>query len=287
MLKNILQTLKINHYIKNLIIAIPLFFSMNYANVYLYKICIEMFISFCLISSAVYIFNDLADIEKDSKHPVKSKRPIASGKISKRAAIIMFFILFIAGIYAACRVNILCTVMVGLYLILNVLYSILLKSFVLIDIACIALGFILRIVAGCFAIYVLPSPFVILMTFFGSMFFTFTKRKLELLMLGKENCRTSINGLDVELISQFIFASAILCIAFYFTYTIDIVTINRAGTQYLYITTIPLTLIMFRLLCLTNSSYTGYDPIVFLKDKILIYFAIFYIFTFILAYLLK
>lgn len=286
MIKDILKTLKINHYIKNIIVIIPLFFSMNYANVDLFYKCITAMISFCFISSAVYILNDIIDIEKDKKHPIKCKRAIASGRISKPFAIFMLLLLLIFSVLLSNSINLRCTSMVGLYFLLNILYSLYFKDIAIIDVACISFGFIFRIIAGCFAINVIPSAFVILMTFFGSMFFTFTKRKMELQLLGENECRKSIKGFNINALNQFILVCAILSISFYFTYTMDEITVLRAGTGYLYLTTIPFTLLVFRLLHLINFSNNNDDPIIYMKDITLKTLAIFYIFVFILAYLL-
>ena len=137
--------------------------------------------------------------------------------------------------------------------------------------ACIAIGFILRILAGCYAINVLPSPLVILMTFFVSMFFTCMKRKLEIQLLDNiKSGRDAIQELNLDTINQFILINAILSISFYFTYTLDDVTMQRAGTNYLYITSIPFTLIMLRLFLLVNTKKICDDPMHYLEqDKIL------------------
>ncbi len=286
MLKDLLSTLKINHYLKNAIIIIPLFFSMNYANINLLLKCIVMTVSFCLISSAVYILNDLIDIEKDRIHPIKCNRAIASGKVPKKMALCLFITLLIISLYTSFLINMCCMAMILFYLILNILYSTYFKNIAIIDVACISLGFIFRIVAGCFAIDAIPSAFVILMTFFCSMFFTFAKRKMELQLLGQEKCRESIKGFDVPGINQFILVNAILSISFYFTYTMDEVTISRAGTAYLYLTTVPFTLIVFRLLYLINFSSENDDPIIYMKDLTLKILSVFYIFIFVLTYFL-
>lgn len=140
------------------------------------------------------------------------------------------------------------------------------------------MGFILRILAGCFAISVLPSPLVILMTFFMSMFFTFTKRRLELKLL-KNNERHSLHGLNEKEINQFVIMNAVLSVSFYITYMLDKTTIERAGTEYLYITVIPFTLIIYRLLFLVDTKIENDDPMYFFKnDKTLLSFIVFYLF---------
>ena len=279
MLKMIMNLLKVNHYIKNIVVFVPLIFSMNFANQHLFFISMFMFFAFCIISSAVYIMNDIFDIENDRKHPVKCKRPIASGKISLRLAIFILLILVVGSFILSYIINFKCFLMVLLYFVLNIFYSVSLKNIILIDAVCIALGFIFRIVAGCFAISVIPSPLVILMTFFVSQFFTFSKRKLELQLTDYTNeARKSLKGLNTVLANQFILINAVLSISFYITYVLDSVTIKRAGTEYLYLTVIPFTLIIYRLFLLVNSQEINDDPIIYIEnDKILKYLFIFYL----------
>lgn len=286
MLKDIFKICKINHYIKNAIIFLPLIFSMNILNFKLYPKCILIFLGFCFISSAVYIMNDIIDIEYDKKHPVKCNRPIASGSISKKAAVIICILLFVMSFLTVHSLNSLCALMIGLYFLLNFFYSVSLKNIILVDAACIATGFIFRIVAGCFAISVLPSPLVILMTFFVSMFFTFIKRKLELEVV-KNNIllRKSISDIDINTANKFILINAVLSIAFYITYSLDNNTILYVGSKYFYLTGIPFTLIIFRLLLLSDFLKDNDDPVIFLeRDKTLLFFIIFYLFILIVIY---
>ena len=286
MITDILKALKVNHYIKNIIVVIPLLFSMNFTHYDLWLKCLVIFVSFCFISSAVYIMNDLIDIEKDKLHPVKCNRPIASGRIPKSYAISLFIVLLSLSTIFCSFLNIHCTLMILSYLVLNIFYSLWLKNIALVDASCIAIGFIFRIVAGCFAISVIPSPLVILMTFFVSMFFTFTKRKLELqLVKDDEQRRKALRKFDVATINQFVLLNAILSIAFYFTYVLDQTTIQRVGTEYLYLTVIPFTLIIFRLLFLVNTSYIEDDPIHFIEqDQTLKYMFLFYAIVFALVF---
>ena len=269
MLKNILKTMKINHYVKNIIVFVPLIFSINLFNVPLLIKAFTIFISFCSISSVVYILNDIIDKDKDKLHPIKCNRPIASGKLTIQTAIFVLVILLLISSVLAFYTSILSLLTVLIYLILNIFYSLKLKNIELVDVVCIALGFILRILAGCFAISVIPSPLVILLTFFFSMFFTFSKRKLELLLIKtKGECRNSIKDYTPEMVNQFILLNAILTIAFYFTYMLDETTIQRAGTEFLYISVIPFSMIILRLLYQVNSIQTADDPINFIyKDK--------------------
>ena len=268
-LKTVLQLMKIKHYIKNTIVFIPLIFSLKIINGYDIIPTLFAFISFCLISSAVYVFNDIVDSEKDKLHPIKRKRPIASGLIPLSFAWKLFIFLTLISVMISISVNSLVLISIISYLLLNIWYSLQLKYLPILDVVCIALGFILRILAGCAAIYVPPSALVILLTFFTSMFFTFSKRKLEYQLIeNKQNCRKSIAEYNEALLNHYVSINAILSIAFYFTYMLDSVTIERAGTSYLYITVIPFSIIIFRLLLKIFTCANNDDPSEFIyKDK--------------------
>lgn len=270
-LKSIINLLKIKHYVKNIVVFIPLVFSLKFLELNATLEAIIAFIAFDLIASAVYIFNDILDIENDKLHPVKKFRPIASGEISIPLAWILFVLFVIASFVVAFAVNKLVFLSIFLYLILNIWYSLQLKSLPIIDAVGIALGFILRILAGCSAILVVPSPLVILLTFFTSMFFTFSKRKLEYKLLDDKGlCRKSIKGYNETLLNQFVMTNAVLSIAFYITYMLDSTTIQRTGTEYLYITVIPFTIIIYRLLFKIYTANDNDDPAEFFyHDKTL------------------
>ncbi|MEE3349035.1 MAG: UbiA prenyltransferase family protein [Candidatus Gastranaerophilaceae bacterium] len=285
MLNDILKLLRLNHYIKNLVVFVPLIFSKNYGNMSLWLICLMTFLIFCLISSSVYIFNDIADYEEDKVHPVKCLRPVASGKISVRLAKVLSLFLFLAGLILSFFVCENCFIFVLLYCLLNICYTLKLKDVALIDAVCIAVGFIIRIVAGCYVIKVIPSPLVILMTFFISLFFTFMKRKMELKLTDNKNtCRKSIRDMDIKLIDKYLLMNAILSVAFYFNYVLSPVTMERAGTDYLYLTVIPFAMAIFRLIFLSDAEEKAVDPISFIEhDSILHYIFILYLLIFILS----
>lgn len=279
MFKDIFTLFRINHYIKNLVIFIPLLFSKNIYDFKLFSLTLISFLAFSLAASAVYIFNDIIDRNKDRKHPLKKYRPIASGEISLRTAIIFCILLLVLSL-RICSFSETVFLIISSYFVLNIFYSLYLKNIPLIDALCIAIFFIQRILAGCAAINVEPSPLVIIMTFFISMFFTSIKRKKELqLNINTNSTRPSLCGYNIDFLNQSILANAILSIAFYFTYVLDPITINRFGSEYLYITVIPFSLMIFRLLFIINSSCTD-DPLHFIqKDKIIHILVVLYCLT--------
>lgn len=270
-LKLIIKLLKINHHIKNVVVFIPLIFSLKFLDIIATISAFWAFIAFCLIASAVYVFNDITDVNNDKLHPTKKNRPIASGTVSVHLAW-KIFILFVLGSFAlALSINKLVFLSVFSYLLLNIWYSLKLKSLPIIDVVCIAIGFVLRVFAGCGAILVVPSPLVILLTFFTSMFFTFAKRKLEYRLFdGKSDFRKSINEYNEPLLNMFVSINAVLSIAFYFTYMLDFANIQRVGTKFLYVTVIPFSIIIFVLLFRIYTCSNNDDLVdIIYRDKII------------------
>ena len=122
MFNNIIKILRINNYVKNLVVFVPLIFSLQIFNYDLFLLSVKMFIAFCLSSSTVYIFNDIIDIDSDRLHPMKRMRPIANGDISLKSSWCILIILLCASIFIS-KFSILGLSMILSYLILNILYT--------------------------------------------------------------------------------------------------------------------------------------------------------------------
>jgi len=143
------------------------------------------FIAFCLASSASYIFNDLIDQQKDALHPVKKDRPIPSGKVSRGAAIGLSGLLLFSSLLMSWHVSMLFLLLVVIYLLLIVCYSLWLKNRPILDIFCIAIGFVLRLCAGGVAFQVMISDWLFLTVFLLAIFLSVGKRYSERRALGK------------------------------------------------------------------------------------------------------
>lgn len=170
-------------WIKNFFVFAALIFSNNFLNIDYLKQTTYAFLCFCLISSCVYIFNDMVDVEKDRKHPRKKYRPIASGAVSKKEALMLFLLTAGGGITASFLINKLFGVIVIGYLINNAVYSFKVKHLVILDVMSIALGFLLRVISGAAVIHVDVSPWILLCTLLLSLFLGFSKRRNELVVL--------------------------------------------------------------------------------------------------------
>jgi decaprenyl-phosphate phosphoribosyltransferase len=170
-LQSVFSLLRLKQWIKNFFVLIPLFFAGKMTSIP--DICHSLlaFFAFSIIASVIYIINDLIDSEADKKHPRKKKRPIPSGAITPLVAIVVAILLFIAGsLISIIFLNYQYTICLGIYFILNIVYSIWGKHVVILDVLCIAIGFVLRVIAGSMAIDVMPSNWMMMTTFFLSQF---------------------------------------------------------------------------------------------------------------------
>jgi 4-hydroxybenzoate polyprenyltransferase len=146
-------------------------------------VSVAAFAVICITSSTVYIFNDLLDIEKDRSHPRKRNRPLASGALKKGEAAALMLVLLPAAVYTGFSVNYSFGLIIMLYLMNNLLYTLYVKHMVILDVMSIALGFILRVTGGAVAIKVAISPWLLLCTLLLSLFLGFSKRRNELVIL--------------------------------------------------------------------------------------------------------
>ena len=182
-LKGFIQLLRPKQWIKNLFLFAALLFSRNIDKPPYIIAAVYAFLCFCITSSTVYIFNDMLDIEKDRNHPRKMKRPLAAGIISKDEALAVMAVMLPASLVLSFGLNSSFGMIVLIYLLNNLLYTLYVKHLVILDVMSIALGFILRVAGGALAIGVLISPWLLLCTFLLALFLGFSKRRNELQVL--------------------------------------------------------------------------------------------------------
>lgn len=279
-IKDLIESLRINNWIKNLIVFFPLFISIRIFNIELFLKVSALFAVFCFISSAVYILNDLVDIKNDSLHPIKKFRPIAKGLINKKQALLLIFIFCSFSFLLSFFLNKNLFFLVLSYFVLNIFYSFIFKNIPILDVVFIAFGFIIRILAACVLVCCKPSLFLLLLVFFLCIFFTFSKRKFEFYLNKENKLRKSIKFLNLKTISFFIFFGAILSILFYFIY------IFYLKIKILFLTCLPFCLIVFRLYYLFNIKKIENDPLVYvLNDKILKILFLFYLFAVFISFI--
>lgn len=203
-MKDLLELMRPKQWIKNFFVFAAIIFSGNFLNVDMLLKNIETFILFCITSSIIYILNDLVDIEKDKCHPEKKKRPLSSGRVSKRSAVILDIVLFIIVVLSGYELlSIRITSILMLYIVMNILYCFKLKNIVIIDVMVITFGFVLRVESGSLATGVEVSPWLFLCTVLLSLFLALNKRKSEIITLKDNSAKHrkileeySINNID-------------------------------------------------------------------------------------------
>ncbi len=240
MIKHYLKLFRVPQWIKNFFVFVPLLFSHNLFDFNYFITVFWGFLAFCLTSSIVYIINDLFDIEHDKLHPVKKLRPLASGKISKSNAILASVFLGVCLLILASNLPIRFDIILGAYLLLNVLYSSILKNIVLLDVFSIAAGFMLRVIGGAFIIGVYISNWLILTTMFISLFLAIMKRKSELQLASNgesSSTRKVLSYYSLEFTNQIATIAASGVIICYALYTVASRTVSVFGTEKLIYTT--------------------------------------------------
>lgn len=255
---NILKLMRPKQWIKNLFVFAPLLFSYSFAEAGKIEKSILTFILFSLISSTVYVMNDILDVESDRVHPKKRLRPIASGAIKVPQAVGALIVLLLVSLIGSYFVDIKLFAVIVLYLINNLLYSFKIKHIVIVDIVSIAIGFILRITAGALVIDVKLSGWIILCTFFISLFLGFEKRRNELVKLsGKAGeHRKILEDYSEELLAQYSNISITCTLVCYAIYTF----VAYPANNYMMFTNIFVVYGLFRYKYLADKKGTGGSP---------------------------
>jgi len=262
--------LRPEQWIKNLFLFLPLVFGKQLFNFPTnLQSCIAFFL-FSLTASAIYLLNDIFDIEKDKAHPVKKTRPLAAGHITTRQAFISALALGLFSLILAFILNPYFALVLVIYIILNVLYSIFLKNIVIIDVFCIATFFLLRIAAGGIIAQVEISQWIVLMTALLALFLGFNKRRQELstVQTDSNESRTVLSHYNTYFIDQMIAVITSSIVVVYMLYTIDSNTIMRFETKQL-IYTIPFVYYgIFRYLYQIHKIQSDGEPTtILLSDK--------------------
>lgn len=232
-------------------------------------------IAFCFFSiaaSVAYLVNDIIDIEKDKLHPIKSHRPIASGKVSIKKALITALVLGVVSIALSFKLNINFGWVVVLYLVFNLIYSVFLKDLVIIDVFCIGGFFLLRIMAGTYAAKVVFSHWMIFMIVLLALFLGFNKRRQELKWFKKTaiSHRGVLAKYSIYFIDQMIAVVTSSIVVSYMLYTVDARTVKAFGTNYL-MCSIPFVYYgIFRYLYIIHKHEVEGDPTrILFSDRIL------------------
>lgn len=267
----LLRTMRPRQWTKNGIIFAGLVFDGQLLNPDSFLRVTVSFILLCLISSTIYIINDLVDIESDRQHPKKRKRPLPSGKLPIPVARAAAIILPIFSLGAALLYSWKFAVVLVAYLILHILYSFRLKNIVILDVLSITAGFVLRVAAGVVVIQVARfSPWLYTCAAMLALFLAIGKRRQELLELAEQagSIRITFKHYNLPLLDDMLRMSMIVTMMSYILYAIEAPSVLLAGTN-LPLLTVPFVLYgMFRYLYLIHVKSEGSAPDeVLLKDR--------------------
>ncbi|NQU57176.1 MAG: decaprenyl-phosphate phosphoribosyltransferase [Rhodospirillales bacterium] len=266
----LVRLIRPHQWIKNGFVVMPLVFTPGVMNPDLALLTGLGALCFCLISSAVYCLNDVVDIERDRLHPTKQTRPLPSGAISRIQALALALVLFLAGIIGAYWIDAEFAIICSGYGLLNVLYSLWLKNYSIIDVMIIAIGFVLRIYAGSAIIELSPSVWIVVSTGLLALFLALQKRRGDLTDNLDENHRASIRGYNLQFIDTATTMILGALLVSYVIYTTDSSVIEKLGTDKFFLT-IPFVVAgIFRYLQAIYVEQQSGDPtLIILTDRIL------------------
>lgn len=293
-IKNYMKILRPKQWMKNFFVMLPLFFGGELFNGKALLAGAITFLAYSFAASSIYCFNDIHDVDDDRRHPVKRLRPIASGAVSTSVAYALMFTCFALSMlsmfflpdYALQTGGILL-----LYWLLNLAYCARLKQYAIIDVCIVALGFVLRLLAGGFATHIPLSKWIVLMTFLITLFMSFAKRRDDVIRMERtgEAPRKNTIRYNLTFINQAITITASVTLVCYIMYTVSPEVIQNFQTDYLYLTTIFVLVGLLRYIQLTVVDQKSGDPTkVLLKDRFTQLVVVAWLLTFLLIiYVLK
>ncbi len=261
MVKAIIKELRIHQWLKNSFVLIPLVFDRQLFRIDSFLQSLLGFFLFCFVSSSVYIINDIMDLEADRKHPKKRNRPIAAGKLPVKLAWAIAIILILGSVAAALFLSPWFTLILVIYFLINLAYSLKLKHFALIDVMIIAAGFVLRVAAGVSLLVVERfSPWLYVVTTLFALFLGLGKRRGELVTVlnNDHSQRKVLDGYTIPFLDQLITIVSATTIVAYSLYTFSAPNLPENHAMML---TIPFALYgIFRYIYLLQVKNEGGAP---------------------------
>lgn len=273
----ILQLLRPQQWLKNLFVFLPLFFDRHLFDLEYLWPCVLMFLAFSFAASGIYCFNDIRDAEADRLHKEKRHRPIASGAVSPTTG---YIIMAACWIIAAVLLALIPLVggqetkwlylVVGFYVLLNIAYSLKLKQLAIIDVFIIAIGFVLRVLAGGMATGIFLSHWIVLMTFLLTLFLAFAKRRDDVVTLEESGVamRESVSRYNLPFMNLAISIIASITMVCYIMYSVSPKVVERFNSPYVYLTSLFVLAGIIRYLQITIVDVKSGSPTrVLLKDR--------------------
>jgi 4-hydroxybenzoate polyprenyltransferase len=256
----LLRTLRPHQWVKNLFVLAPVVFAKNLTHPSVILSAVGAFGIFCLLAGAIYTLNDILDVEADRIHPVKRRRPIAAGEVPAWLAKAMVAVLLVVCIAGALLGPWPFLVVALSYFVLNTAYSLELKKIAYVDVACIATGFVLRVLAGGFATRTPVSGYMIACTAFLALFLGFGKRRHELAGANAAKQRAALKAYSQRALFWALAITGIASVACYLAYTFDHDTRRFFQSEWLFLTTLHPLLGVVRFLQLVRGSPKAESP---------------------------
>ncbi len=266
-LRDVAQLLRPWQWSKNGILFAGLVFSVHLLDPAFALRALGGFVTFCLASSAIYVLNDLCDVERDRLHPTKRNRPIASGRLRPRSALTVLAVLLVASAVLGGRLGASFLGVLGMFYLVNVGYSLWLKNVVILDVLLIAISFVIRAIGGVMALRPLDptieiSPWLLVCTFFLALFLGLGKRRHELVLLETDASghRATLREYSKGFLDQLIAIVTAGTLLAYAIYTVAPGTVSKFHTPSL-VYTIPFVVYgVFRYLYLIWEREQGGSP---------------------------
>lgn len=287
MVKQYMKLMRVHHYIKNFLVFVALICSGEFFVKEKFFSGLVGFVSFCMISSVIYIINDICDRDKDCRHHTKRYRPIASGTISSKKALILAVILLVIAIVCNASVfDVFSSILLLTYFMVNLAYSLGLKNIPIVDISILVSGFLIRIMYGAIITDITISNWLYLTVIAAAFYFALGKRRNELRKCELRETRNVLRTYPIEFLDKNMYVCLTLVDVFYALWSMDENTVAVYGNEYL-IFTVPIVLLITMKYSMDVESDSDGDPVeVLLNDKVLIMLGITYLAVmFIILYL--
>ena len=260
-----------HQWIKNVVVILPILFAKRIDDRHAWASILIAALAFSFASAFAYIINDLKDAAADRDHPRKKDRPLASGSISIPVAIIEAICFLALAAFVAYKVSNIVLIMIAVYVVLQISYTAYLKHTVLVDVICIAMGFVLRAVAGAVAVDAAISPWLFICMFTICLFMGFCKRFSEVVMIGDltqaENHRPTLISYTPELLTHLITLSAAIAVISFLLYGLNDRTVANFGTNY-FVYTLPVVVYgVFRFAMLSMEGAYADPTDLILRDR--------------------
>ena len=277
-MKHYLKLMRVHHYIKNFLVFAALLCSGQLFDPGKLTAGIAGFVAFCMVSSVVYIVNDIRDKEKDRKHPTKCRRPIAAGTVSVKAACILAAVLLVVAAFCnAIAADLTATSLLVLYLVLNLAYSFGLKNIPIVDITILVAGFLIRILYGALVTEITISNWLYLTVIAVSFYFALGKRRNELKFISEGETRQVLKAYPINFLDKSMNMCLTLANVFYALWSMDEKTVSFYNSDAL-IFTVPIVLLITMKYSLAIEGESDGDPVeVLLHDKILLALCVVYL----------